>query len=221
MWTTEGGLWKRGIGRVAGVDEVGRGPLAGPVVAAAVILPGSADAGHRKVKKALAGIKDSKQLTEAARERYAELVREHAVGFGIGMRDVAEIDSLNILRASLAAMADALEELAGDPCSLAPEFVLVDGNLAIPSIGVEQLPMVGGDARCASIAAASILAKVHRDRLMMELHGRYGAYGFDRNKGYGTPAHLAALAAHGPCPEHRRSFKPVQDALSRQLAAAR
>jgi ribonuclease HII len=220
MWSTEGGLWKRGIGRVAGVDEVGRGPLAGPVVAAAVILPGPADPGHRKVKKALAGIRDSKQLTEGARERYADLVREHAVAFGVGQRDVAAIDSLNILQASLAAMSDALDELTADGCTLAPDFVLVDGNMAIPNLGIEQLPIVDGDALCASIAAASVLAKVHRDKLMVELHATYDAYGFDRNKGYGTPAHLAALAAHGPCPEHRRSFKPVQEALSRHLSAS-
>lgn len=217
MWEIETRLWKAGIARVAGVDEAGRGPLAGPVVAAAVILPGPADRGHRKARKALAGIRDSKQLTEASRERLAHLIREHALAWAISVRNAAEIDRLNILRASLEAMREALDELARDGCSWHPDHVLVDGNVEIPGLALPQQAIVDGDALSASIAAASILAKVHRDGLMVALHQQYPAYGFDRHKGYPTAAHLAALAALGPCEIHRRSFRPVQEAMSRQL----
>ncbi len=210
MWSRETSLWKQGIRRVAGVDEAGRGPLAGPVVAAAVILPARGDPGYRKSRKALDGVRDSKQLSEPARRACAQAIEEHAFAWGIGIRDVAAIDRLNILRASLEAMRDALGHLA-------PDFVLVDGNFQIPGLAVTQDAMVDGDARCVSIAAASILAKVHRDALMRELHERYPAYGFDRHKGYGTASHLEALVTHGPCDEHRRTFKPVRDALSGQL----
>lgn len=217
MWGTETSLWRSGIGRVAGVDEAGRGPLAGPVVAAAVILPGPADKGHRKAKKALQGIRDSKQLSEAARQKFAQVIREHALAWAVAVQDAAAIDRLNILQASLQAMGKALEDLGADGCSLYPDYVLVDGNRPIPDLPVPQEAIVDGDALCASVAAASVLAKVHRDGLMMELHGRYPVYGFDRHKGYPTAAHLAALAEHGPCDVHRRSYKPVQDALGLQL----
>ncbi|MBM3266104.1 MAG: ribonuclease HII [Candidatus Sericytochromatia bacterium] len=217
MWTREVALWKYGSRRVAGVDEAGRGPLAGPVVAAAVVLPGRGDRGYRKARKALCDVRDSKQLSEGARDACADAIRAHALAWGVGLCDVAEIDRLNILRASLEAMRRALEELGADGCSLAPDFVLVDGNFPIPDLDVPQEAIVGGDALCVSIAAASILAKVHRDKLMADLHARFPAYGFDRHKGYPTAQHLAALAERGPCEAHRRSFKPVRDLVSGQL----
>ncbi len=218
MWGTETRLWKAGIGRLAGVDEVGRGPLAGPVVAAAVVLPGPADKGHRRAKKALLEIRDSKQLSEAARERYYALIGEHAVAWAVGIQEVADIDRVNILQASLLAMREALGLLEAGGSPVYPDHVLVDGNVKIPGLTVPQDAIVDGDAHTASIAAASIMAKVHRDRLMCELHDQFPAYGFDRNKGYGTAFHLAALTQHGPCAIHRRSFKPVRDALGGVLS---
>jgi ribonuclease HII len=180
---------------VAGADEAGRGPLAGPVVAAAVLLSEGFD---------VRGIRDSKQLTRDQREAaFARIVTTCA--FEIEMADVEEIDRKNILRASLAAMARALERLS-------PERALIDGNQLPPS----DLPMetvVKGDAKFACIAAASILAKVTRDRLMVAYDAEYPGYGFASNYGYPTPDHLEALRRLGPCPIHRRSFAPVQAAL--------
>jgi ribonuclease HII len=185
---------------LAGIDEAGRGPLAGPVVAAAVVLP----AGLR-----LAGVRDSKALTAERREALDALIRAEASDLAIGIATHAEIDALNILRATLLAMQRAFAGLRRPP-----DAVAVDGNRAPVLAGFPGpvRTLVGGDRRCCAISAASILAKVHRDRLMQGLHGAYPAYGFDRHKGYPTAEHLAALASHGPCPEHRLSFAPVRRA---------
>jgi ribonuclease HII len=184
---------------VAGVDEVGRGPLAGDVVAAAVIL----DPGH-----AIAGLRDSKKLSAARREELAVEIRCRAIAWALGRASVAEIDQLNILQASLLAMHRAVQLL--DP---QPLYVLVDGN-RLPRWPYASEPVVRGDDRVPAIAAASILAKVQRDRELRELDARYPGYGFARHKGYPTAAHLAALQTLGVTPEHRRSFGPVKNLLA-------
>ena len=192
-------LYARGALRVAGIDEAGRGPLAGPVVAAAVILP--CDFSH-------AELNDSKQLTERKRERlYAELTADGAVVWSVAVVDSGEIDRLNILRATHEAMRRAALRLTVQPC-----HVLIDG-LPVHPFPHPQTALVSGDALSLSIAAASVLAKVTRDRLMLEWDSRHPHYGFAQHKGYGTPQHLAQLQAHGPCPIHRRSFAPVANAL--------
>ncbi len=187
-------------GRVAGVDEAGRGPLAGPVVAAAVILD---------PLRPIAGLRDSKQLTEASRERLALAIRDRALAWAIGWSDAGEIDALNILQASLLAMRRALQGLA-----IAPRHVRIDGNRCPPAhmLGFSCAfeAVVGGDATVAEISAASILAKVSRDRWMTLAGASYPDYGFERHKGYPTPEHLRRLARHGPCRLHRRSFAPVR-----------
>lgn len=189
----------QGFQCIAGVDEVGRGCLAGPVVAAAVILPLSED---------FPGVFDSKQLTAAQREKCFELIVEKAVSFGFGLVDSNEIDRMNILRASLKAMRLAIENLKEEP-----DLILVDGNQAIPLLTIAQQPVIKGDALSLSIAAASILAKVKRDRLMQELSLTYPQYLFEQHKGYGTKAHWEALQLHGPTPIHRLSFRGVDKNL--------
>lgn len=184
--------------RSAGVDEVGRGPLAGPVVAAAVILP----QGY-----ALAGLTDSKRLSPRRREALAAILREEAECWALGSASAAEIDALNIHHATLLAMRRAVLALPQ-----VPEHLIVDGRFT-PEGSWHATAVVGGDATVPSISAASIIAKVARDALLAELHGQYPAYGFDCHVGYSTPAHLAALSKHGPCPEHRRSFAPVARCL--------
>jgi ribonuclease HII len=186
------------VGLVAGVDEAGRGPLAGPVVAAAVILD---------ELQPIAGLADSKVLRPARREALFDEIRAKALCCSIAEASVDEIDRLNILQATLLAMRRAVAGLR-----LAPSRVLVDGN-RLPTLAVPAEAIVRGDARVPAISAASILAKVHRDRWCLDLHARYPAYGFDGHKGYGTAAHLAALRQHGACPEHRRSFAPVAELL--------
>ena len=191
-----------GAQRVAGVDEAGRGPLAGPVFAAAVVF--DRDFLIAESPQALQGIHDSKQLTAARRNHYYALLTTcPRVQIGIASASVAEIDELNILRATHLAMARAIARL--DP---PPDLALVDGR-PVKGLPVPHWAIVGGDAASRSIAAASILAKVARDRVMTELAAQYPGYGFERHKGYGTPAHLAALRRLGPCPVHRRSFAPV------------
>ena len=180
---------------IAGVDEVGRGPLAGPVVACAVIMP--------PTERAIAGVDDSKCLTARERVRLARLIRRHAVAIGLGAASNREIDRLNIYHATTLAIKRALARL-----STAPDHVLLDGR-AIRSLGAPHTAIVGGDARCYSIACASIIAKVTRDRVMKALARRYPTYGWERNVGYSTAKHLAGLAAVGPSPHHRRSFVPV------------
>jgi ribonuclease HII len=187
---------------IAGIDEAGRGPWAGPVVAAAVVLsPGAIPE----------GIGDSKQLDADQREAvYARIVA--GCRYGVGIADVTRIDRDNILNATLWAMQQALRALEADG-GPPPRLALIDGNRA-PRLAIATRTVVKGDARCLSIAAASIVAKVTRDRLMIEAAAHYPGYGFERHKGYGTPEHQAAIAARGVCELHRRSFRPVQLALS-------
>ena len=185
-------------GLVAGVDEAGRGPLAGPVVAAAVIL----DERHP-----IQGLADSKKLTALRRERLFDEIRAKALCCSIAEASVEEIDRLNILQATLVAMRRAVAGLR-----LKPNKVLVDGN-RLPTLEVLAEAIVGGDALVPAISAASILAKVHRDRWCLTLDQQYPQYGFAQHKGYGTAAHLAALQTHGPCAQHRTSFRPVAELL--------
>jgi len=191
-------LFERGLVRVAGIDEVGVGPLAGPVVAAAVVLPDDVD---------LPGLDDSKKLSRRAREDLDAAIRAQALAVGIGEADPAEIDRINILQATLQAMRRAVAAL-GTP----PDHLLVDAR-TIPGVDVGQTALVGGDARDGSIAAASIVAKVHRDALMRRYEDEHPGYGFTRHMGYGTVEHVVALRRLGPSPIHRRSFTPVADAL--------
>ncbi len=185
---------ERGFRVIAGLDEAGRGPLAGPVVAAAVVLPKT---------RSLKGVADSKTLTAEQRERALVLIRKRALGIGVGIVEAGEIDRLNILQASLKAM-----ELAVRDLPLPPDFLLIDGlhSLHLP---LQQQAMPKGDGRCLSIAAASIVAKVTRDRLMVAYHEKYPEYNFAKHKGYGTREHLQALQKNGCCPIHRQSFRTV------------
>lgn len=199
----ERALWQTKLTRVAGVDEAGRGPLAGPVVAAAAILPSQwAESG---LPRELDGLNDSKQLTEIQREKFfAFLISCSEVQFSIALIDAALIDEINILQATHRAMNDALAKLNPQP-----QHALVDGR-AVKTMRVPQTAIVKGDARSYSIAAASVLAKVTRDRLMLEFHAQFPNYGFAEHKGYGTAKHLAAIAQFGACPIHRRSFAPLK-----------
>jgi ribonuclease HII len=190
---------------LAGVDEAGRGPLAGPVVAAAVMLDET---------RPIHGLADSKKLSAVRRASLYDQIRAHALCCSVALASVEEIDRLNILQATLLAMRRAVEGLR-----LKPQRVLVDGN-RLPVLAVRAEAIVGGDARVAAISAASIVAKVTRDRLLQELHAEFPGYGFDRHKGYGTAGHLAALQQHGPCVAHRRSFAPVAQAAARFQAAS-
>ena len=196
-------LWQKGLTFVAGVDEAGRGPLAGPVVAAAVVLPCSWS--ETGLDGRLRGLNDSKQLTEAQREKYYSILTAHAeIRCAIARVEVEVIDRINILQATHRAMNLALEQLRPPP-----EHVLVDGR-PVKSMRFPHTALVKGDARSYSIAGASVLAKVTRDRLMREFDALYPNYGFADHKGYGTPQHLAAIQALGPCPIHRRSFSPFR-----------
>ena len=176
-----------------GLDEAGRGPLAGPVFAAAVILP-------EIIPETLKGLNDSKKLSAAQRDRFFEIIRAEAVSWGIGESSVEEIEELNILEASLLSMRRALQRLG-----VKPQRALVDGNQD-PRLGIQTELIIGGDAKVPCISAASILAKVSRDRLMKEYHSRYPQYGFDLHKGYGTQRHRDAIVQYGPCPIHRKLF---------------
>ncbi len=188
-------LWNAGRSIVAGIDEAGRGPLAGPVVAAAVVFPAGA--------KAIRGLRDSKQLPPLKRERLAAVVWARAIAVGVGAASVREIDRLNIRRATILAMQRALARL-----HLVPAGVLVDG-LPLPELGCPHDAIVDGDVYCQSIAAASVVAKTVRDRLMRRLAQRHPEYAWAANKGYGTPEHLEALLVFGPSCHHRTSFEPV------------
>lgn len=187
------------MGLMAGVDEAGRGPLAGPVVAAAVILDDA---------KRIRGLADSKVLTPLQRERLFDQIREKALCCAVGEASVAEIDTLNILHATMLAMKRAVDGLR-----LKPVKVLVDGN-RLPKIDVLCEAIVGGDAKVKSISAASIVAKVTRDRMLEQLHEEFPQYGFAAHKGYSTPEHLEALRTHGPCVHHRRFFSPVAASMA-------
>lgn len=190
--------------RIAGIDEAGRGPLAGPLVVAAVVFP----AGRAPIN----GLDDSKKLSAARREALAPRIRERALAYSVVVVPVEEIDRINIYQATLAGMRQALVDVA-ESCDIAR----IDGNVLPPDLPCPAEAWIGGDARCRAIMAASILAKTHRDALMRELHAQHPQYGFDRNMGYGSPAHMAALQAHGPCAVHRRSFSPIRQ---RDLFAA-
>ena len=196
-------LWSREFTLVAGVDEAGRGPLAGPVVAAAVILPWAwHDAGF---DERLVDLNDSKQLTEAQRENFFQILTTHPdIRSAIAIVDAATIDRINILQATHRAMNDALAQLQPQP-----QHVLVDGR-PVKTMTLPQTALVKGDARSYSIAAASVLAKVTRDRLMHDYHRQFPDYGFAEHKGYGTPQHLAAIEKLGPCPIHRMTFAPLK-----------
>jgi ribonuclease HII len=198
LYAQERAAWARGL-RIAGVDEVGRGPLAGPVVAAAVILDPVTP---------IAGLRDSKLLTPRARHRLAREIRARALAWGLGRAGPRRIEAVNVLEATWHAMRAALARL-----SVAPGLVLVDGHLRIPGIAWPQRALIGGDRRSASIAAASILAKVARDAIMVRADRRYPGYDFRRHKGYATATHVEALARLGPCPLHRRSYRRVRGAL--------
>lgn len=189
-------------GWIAGVDEAGRGPLAGPVLVAAVILDPA---------RPIEGLADSKLLTPARRAELALCIRASAYAFAICAVEVEEIDRLNILHATMAGMSRALRALA-----VLPELALIDGNRLPPDLPCRGRAIIGGDASEAAISAASILAKTERDRLMTAMDDIHPGYGFARHKGYCTAVHLAALQQLGPCPQHRRSFAPVRDALARQ-----
>lgn len=191
LYAAENALRAEGYGLVCGVDEAGRGPLAGPVCAAAVILPGDCD---------LPGLNDSKKLSEKKRETLYGLILERAAACAVAFATVEEIEEMNILSASLLAMDRAIRQL--EP---APSIALVDGNQT-RGISVPARAIVGGDGKCACIAAASVLAKVTRDRYMMELAERYPQYGFEKHKGYPTKEHREAILRYGPSPVHRMSF---------------
>jgi ribonuclease HII len=199
----EGLWWSQGLVRVVGLDEAGRGPWAGPVVAGAVILPADP-----AVARALAGVRDSKQLSPRQRERLFDLIREVALSWAPGVVSSDEIDRLGILPATRLAMRLAVATLGASPQAL-----LVDA-VRLPAIALPQRSLIHGDAQCLSIAAASIVAKVIRDRMMVDVDRLFPGYGFARHKGYGTPQHAQALRELGPCPMHRRSFAPVARAYA-------
>lgn len=191
MWEIENSVYGEGYQLVCGVDEAGRGPLAGPVCAAAVILP---------VNLEISGLTDSKKLTDKKRRELFPVILEKAIAYGIGYASCEEIDEINILQATFLAMQRAIDQLEGKA-----DFALIDGNRE-KDFGIPVRTVVKGDSLSASIAAASILAKVSRDNLMLEMAETYPEYGFDVHKGYGTKAHYDALRAHGPCPIHRMTF---------------
>jgi ribonuclease HII len=198
---------RRGFLLLGGIDEVGRGPLAGPVVAGCVVADGPL---------MIRGLDDSKRVKPQLRLELAEIIKTRVVAWAIGEASVAEIDSLNIYRASILAMERAIAALCAQP-----DYLLTDA-VRIRSFAGEQLPVVKGDAKCATVAAASIIAKVHRDSLLVELDTAYPRYGFAEHKGYATPQHLRALREHGPCEMHRRNWWHVQESLTLfgQLSAA-
>jgi ribonuclease HII len=187
-------VYRRGFFLISGIDEAGRGPLAGPVVAAAVVLP---------KRVVLPGVTDSKCLTPAQREDFDKKIRSRAAAIGIGVVDNLEIDRINILQATFRAMVAAVERL-----SIQPDFLLIDGPYRLP-LEIEQRGIPQGDSLSLSIASASIIAKVHRDRIMCEYHEQFPQYGFDSHKGYATAQHCEALRKHGPCPLHRMTFRGV------------
>ena len=191
MWEIEDSCYAAGVKMICGVDEAGRGPLAGPVCAAAVILPPYLE---------IPGLTDSKKLTDKKRRELFPIIKEQALAYGIGLASEAEIDEINILQATFLAMQRALDQL-----EIKPDLALIDGNRE-KDFGVSVKTVVKGDSLSMNIAAASILAKVTRDELMVELAETYPQYGFEIHKGYGTRAHYAALTEHGPCPIHRMTF---------------
>ncbi len=200
-------LLSQGYSFIAGVDEAGRGSLAGPVVAAAVILPLGIPFRFDpdECLACFEGVRDSKQLTARERDRLFEVIMQHAVAVGVGIGSVEMIDERNILQATKYAMREALAQL-----TIPPQALLLDA-IHLPGIELLQRSIIKGDALCLSIAAASIIAKVTRDRMMIQMHEHFPAYGFAQHKGYGTENHLVALREHGATPHHRRSFAPVRE----------
>ncbi|TLY36197.1 MAG: ribonuclease HII [Nitrospirae bacterium] len=196
----ESEAWVRGFRWVAGLDEAGRGPLAGPVVASAVILP-------RRCR--IEGIRDSKLLTQRQRERTFVQILNRAIGIGVGIVDAEVIDTVNILEAARLAMEQAVRQLLPQP-----DYLILDA-VGLPRLAIEQRIVIKADGLCVAVAAASIIAKVTRDRLMAEAHVRYPEYGFLQHKGYGTAEHLRTLKRYGPCTLHRRSFLPIRKAAAR------
>lgn len=191
MWQIENSYFEKGVQVICGVDEAGRGPLAGPVCAAAVILPANIE---------IPGLNDSKKLSDKRRRELFPIIKEQAIAYGIGLADNGEIDQINILQATFLAMERAIAQL-----SVKPELALIDGNRE-KDFGIPVQTVVKGDSLSASIAAASILAKVTRDDIMLQMAQQYPEYQFDVHKGYGTKVHYAALAQHGPCAIHRMTF---------------
>ncbi len=200
----EQNLFNEGYKLVAGIDEAGRGPLAGPVVAACVIFKPGFKAEDLEFSE-LRLVKDSKKLNEKKREALFKAIKEEAQEIGVGICDHKTIDRINILQATFLAMKKAIGALKEKP-----EFIMADGKFLIPNCSYKQKAIIGGDKLIFSIAAASIIAKVTRDRIMREMHEKYPNYGFDRHKGYGTRLHIERLKKHGPCPIHRMSFKPCK-----------
>ncbi|GIK54918.1 MAG: ribonuclease HII [Chloroflexi bacterium] len=197
-------LLQHGPLHIAGIDEAGRGALAGPVVAAAVILP----LDNPNALAQLVEVNDSKQLTPQSRERLFSRITHHASSYAIALESAEIIDEIGILPATKRAMVTAVTQLP-----LPAQHLLIDGNIRLPTVNLPQQAIIRGDTLSLSIAAAAILAKVTRDRLMVELDAAYPAYGFARHKGYGTAVHLHALAQHGPCPHHRYTFAPIRPTL--------
>jgi len=192
-------LLSTGYTCLGAIDEAGRGPLAGPVVAACVVI----DSDFKQIKE-LEDVKDSKKLSEKKREVLFDIINSEFSQVGIGICDHKTVDRINILQASFLAMKKAIGALRQKP-----EMIILDGKFPIPNLSLRQEPIIKGDARIFSIAAASIIAKVTRDRLMRKYHVQHPFYGFDQHKGYGTKRHMESLRRHGPCPIHRRSFAPV------------
>jgi ribonuclease HII len=197
-------LTHHGFTFVAGLDEAGRGALAGPVTAAAVILP----LNDGQLLDNLTGVNDSKQLTASIREKLFTGITQQALAYGIASVSAAVIDEIGIIPATKRAMTTAVSQLTP-----AAQFLLIDGRIRLTTLATPQQSVIRGDTQSLSIAAASILAKVTRDRFMIELDARYPQYSFARHKGYGTPQHLSALEQHGPCPQHRHSFAPIKRPL--------
>ncbi|MBT3386806.1 MAG: ribonuclease HII [Desulfobacula sp.] len=206
MWQFEHKAKTQGYKIIAGVDEAGRGPLAGPVVSAAVILPHDF---------ACIGINDSKKLSEKKRNALFPIIKEKAIAVSTGIASHHEIDEINILQASLLSMKRAVKNLSNPPDFILPDFLLIDGKFPI-NMDIDQAALIKGDSRSISIAAASIIAKVTRDAIMESLHKTYPQYNFIRHKGYPTKAHKEAILKHGPCPVHRRTFKGVKEVICAQ-----
>ena len=195
----EQSLLNAGIACLGALDEAGRGPLAGPVVAACVLIDQ-----NFAVSNKLEGVNDSKKLSEKKREALFDIISSEFSSVGIGVCDHQTVDKINILQASFLAMKKAIGALKQKP-----DMIILDGKFPIPNLSIKQEPIIKGDARIFSIAAASIIAKVARDRLMREYHAQYPQYGFDKHKGYGTKTHMQSLKKYGPCAIHRQSFAPV------------
>lgn len=203
---TEQDFFSLGYNLIGGVDEAGRGPLAGPVVAACVVI----DRNFKIDSEELALVADSKKLSAKKREKLFSIIKEKALAVEIGLADNTEIDKINILQASFLAMRRAIRKL-----TIQPDYVLVDGSFRIPKLDKSQTAIIGGDAKVFCIAAASIIAKVSRDWLMGEIDKQYPQYEFIKHKGYGTKRHLEMIAQYGPCPQHRFSFAPIKNLFNK------